>query len=264
MKMIFLFLFSWSAFAAHPAQWESVTEITERHEFYRNNEPIKKPAGAWEVLFSITYPGSNLRKVKDCVIFRVPGQEPGILKIKTASVLKRCEDLLYEKADREIEGITSLQFSTDKKVHISYSAKDASANWLINLPESPSKIEPHMSSEAFKGPGIVLLSAKPGEEEIPLKDQTPCHEIGDACVELKPNVCEQCQNGWYEAPNGCKVGPKYCGVQNCGDMNQPACRRGMVYQRKNKIKYECVSDSSFAFCQPKYKVFCQNGQAYCH
>lgn len=264
MKAFLIFFITFSVIAASPSQWESVTEIRDRHEFYKNDEAIKKPAGAWEVLFSVVYPGSNLSSVKDCVIYRVPGDEPGVLKINTISILKLCEDVLYEKAEREIEGITSLQFSTDKKINISYTAKDSSANWRIQLPTRPGKPENLMSSENFKGPGVVLLSSQPGGEEIALKDQTPCHEISDACEELKPNICNQCSQGWYEAPNGCKIGPKFCGIQACGGMNQPACRRGMVYQRKQKIKYECVSDNSFAYCQPKLKVFCQSGQAFCH
>ena len=270
MMILILSLVMQFALADAPLHWNQMNEIQDRHEFYKNNEMVVKPKDSWQTLFSVVYTDVDLVKTKDCVFFRVPGANQGSLKIKTISGEANCEKFLLEPGDKSWDEIKSLQFSTDnEKLTLDMTFPQyQNEKWLIDLQNKFERPEAkmHLSSADYKNSKIIFLSPKQllsGKKEIPnLKAKTVCHEINDECEELKPSVCSQCADGWYEIPNGCVQGPKYCGRVECGERNAPACRRGMVWQREDKI-FDCRTDASFAYCSKGLSVQCQGRQAFC-
>lgn len=269
MKWLMLLL-SLSAFAKEPLHWSSALRITERHEHYTNNQTIEKPSDSWQTLFAVVYPIIDLSLRKDCVYFRVPGGEPGILKIKTTTVEIPCEKGLFLPGDSEWSDIKSLQFSThDESIIVNLTRGEyKSEKWIIELQNTMDPVEPkmHMSSSEYKVPKIMLLSPLDDTvlttRPVQLKDKEICHNVTDDCQELSPSACLQCPEGWYEVPNGCPQGPKFCGLQDCGKKDQPACRRGMKWQRVEK-EYDCLSDPSFAYCNKGSVINCRGRQAFC-
>ncbi|HXH76463.1 MAG TPA: hypothetical protein VNJ08_15935 [Bacteriovoracaceae bacterium] len=269
MIMLLLpFLFS-LAWGSAPSHWSTLLEIRERHEFYQDNEVISKPKGAWQTLFAVIYPDRALKLHKDCVYYRVPGELPGVLKLKAAPLEKSCESFMDLPGDLEVINLKSLQFSFSNELIMHFTFADyRSLKWTIPLmnqfkSETPA---PFTSSAVYRAPKLTLLApVRPVTEKKEVLKQTPnelCHSINDECEELQPSACHQCSDGWYEVPNGCQQGPKYCGSQSCGLKNQPACRRGMKHQRVRK-KYECRIDSSFAYCAPGLTVQCEGSRAFC-
>ena len=109
--MILILLSSIFAFAQEPIHWSNLLKLSERHEFYKDHEAIISPKDSWQYLFSVLYVDRNLTKVKDCVFYRVPGLDKGILKIKTVQKDTSCESFLLKPGDREIPDVISLQFS---------------------------------------------------------------------------------------------------------------------------------------------------------
>lgn len=253
-----------------PHYWNQLTEIKDRHEFYANNENIVKPKDSWQTLFSVAYTDRELHQMKDCVFYRVPGVEAGMLKIKTVSALESCDKHILEPGEKDWSGIKSLQFSTSAdSLHLSMSLPEyRSEKWALEIQNKFVKPAPkmHSSSVDAKAPRMIYLAPK---KDLPfkfeatiLKAGTLCHDINEDCEEVRPSICSQCPEGWYEIPNGCSKGPKYCGRQVCGLKNQPACRRGMEWQR-SEGPFECRVDSSFAYCAKGLQVHCEGKLAYC-
>lgn len=272
--ILYLFLALINVSYADPSwKWANAIKIVDKHEFYTNNEIIVRPKGAWQTLFGVVYNDPNLKPLKDCLYYKVPGDtEAGTLKLKTISADKPCGEFLYSPGDQEWTGLKALQFTvTDKIMSVSITnAQFQIEKWdalLFNVFENP---EPKalMSSAEYRSPPVMYLTPYKGvatihpEKGKPLEDKKLCHDVNEVCEEKSPSVCSQCSNGWYEIPNGCPQGPKYCGDIGCGQKTQPACRRGMRYQREEKT-YNCVEDSSFVFCAKGLSVQCQGNLPYC-
>lgn len=270
MKFFMLAFLSFSIFADEPDHWSYILGIQEKHEFYQNDEKIVRPKDAWQLLFSLNYIDSKLKNLKDCVFYKVPGMESGTLKIKTISFLDKCESYLISPGDKEIIGIKHLYFSVmDDSVKVSFSKNDFKEYlWEAKVQRTnhSMKSKLHLSSADFKNPKIIFLS--PEIKLIKLrtaqfldKDKI-CHDINDDCMEVTPSNCFLCKDGWYEIPNGCPIGPKYCGPHICGSKNRPACRRGMKWQNKES-ENDCRTDSSFAYCSKGLSVYCEGRKAFC-
>ena len=272
--MIYLILLTLmsSSFADPTWKWAKALKIVEKHEFYTNNEIIKRPVNAWQTLFGVVYNDPNLKTMKDCLYYKVPGDEPGILKLKTIASDRPCEEALYLPGDEEWKDLKALQYSVQENL-LSVSLTNAQfqiEKWdvpLVNVFEHPTP-KPLMSSAEYRAPKMIFLTPYRGTEVIRpvrsggLEDKKICHDIAEDCKEISPSVCSECTNGWHEMTNGCVSGPKFCGVQSCGLKGQPACRRGMVYQRVEKT-YSCREDASFAYCANGLSIQCQGHLPYC-
>ena len=268
--MAWLFLiFSLTVFADAPIYWSSAFKISERHEFYPDSAVVEKPKDSWQVLFAVVYPDSQLGLHKDCVLYRVPGKEPGELKITKLPESTPCESVLFKPADHEWKSIKSLEFATNNNtIELTMILpKYKSEVWNVKLINLGVQVTPamNMSSVEYKSPKTILLAPgtmmKDMKPHFSFKNGDLCHEVSDNC-EAKPSRCIDCPSGWYEIPNGCVQGPKYCGHVECGTKNAPACRRGIEWQ-KTKTKFSCVDDTSFAICSPGLKIQCEGTMAWC-
>jgi hypothetical protein len=269
--MAFLLLGSFFVFGeVHFPHWDHIYEVRDRHEFYVNQETISKPKDTWQTLLSLVYFDKEVQKVKDCIFFKVPGTDPGILKIKSLPFDQKCDTYLLTQGDKEVSGIKALEFSlTDEDFKINFSTVDFKVfNWTAFLLKKPSRNSPqmHLSSAEFKDSKIFFLASKKHQISSTKnnfkKDHELCHNVDDDCKEVSPSDCSSCKSGWYEVPNGCQEGPKYCGLQNCGGENRPACRRGMRWQR-GEGTFDCKTDSSFAYCSKGLAIECEGRKAFC-
>lgn len=254
-----------------PVHWSYLLSIEEKHEFYESDRPIDRPKNSWQVLFSLAFIDRNFVYRKDCVLYKVPGDEMGILKVKTVNFTQSCDQYLFKDGDFEIKDIKSLQFSVaDTSLFISFSQSNfkngkLKAKFQSEFERPEARI--NLSSSEFKSAKIIMLAPLKHSKETPpkiplMKDKEVCHRIDEDCTEVTPSSCSQCANGWYEIPNGCLVGPKFCGYQECGQKDRHACRRGHKWQRKES-DFDCRTDTSFAYCSKGLKVVCEGKNAYC-
>lgn len=264
--LVSIFSFAWSS---PPVHWSSLLEIRERHEFYQDNEVILKPKDAWQTLFAVVYPDRGLRLYKDCVYYKVPGESKGVFKIKGVDLKESCDKHQEDMGDTEVINLKALQFSFGSELVIHFTFEDfRQLKWAIPVMNRFQRKTPgpFSSSAHLKAPKLFMLAPlRPGAAKKVVEEMKRgelCHSISDDCQELSAPTCEQCPEGWFEVPNGCKNGPKYCGSQTCGQRNQPACRRGMKWQKVTK-KFECRSDTSFAYCAKGLSVQCEGSRAYC-
>jgi hypothetical protein len=262
-----MMLLSFFAFAESPGRWEFARGIVERHEFYPNGEEVTKPENSWQSLFAFSYLDSSFRNQKDCVYYRVPGDEPGKIKIKILPIDKDCNSEILASGDIEIENISHFKFTTtDNVVTVDFQKADKHESWKITTATKWMKPEPKllMSSAEYKSPGMIYLAPSDiGSLSLtPLKDGEVCHDVNNDCQEVAISKCDQCEHGWHEIPNGCMNGPKKCGAIVCGGKDLPACRRGMAWQRK-EMEFDCRVNSSFAWCSKGLHVTCDGDKAYC-
>ncbi len=259
-------------FANPSLKWSQATQITERHEFYANNEVIEKPKDSWQLLLAIIYKDSQLKTHKDCLFYYVPGEDAGRLKVKTISVEDKCEKYLFENGNQEWTKLKALQFSFEHN-YLTLSITDEFfqvERWDIPLFNSYLNPKPKlmMSSAEYRSPRFLFLTPYKGRSQNllharnALPDKTLCHDISEDCSEKSPSNCTKCENGWFEIPNGCSQGPKYCGQMVCGAKNRPACRRGMSFH-KQEAAPDCRVDSSFAYCSKGLRIQCQGALPYC-
>ncbi len=268
----FLILFFQIAWAQMPEQWNNSLRIVEKHEFYLNNEAILKPRDSWQVLFGIVYKDSFSKELKDCVYYYVPGVNPGALKIKKVSPELKCDQYIFEAADIEWTDLKSLQYSFEyNTLTLLFTLKDFSIErWQVSLLSTYKNPIPKlfMSSAEYRSGGVIIQGFQGRDVTLgslslkSLKKGDVCHRVDENCKEVAPSNCSSCEMGWYEIPNGCKESPKFCGLHLCGGKHQPACRRGMTYQKK-KLDFGCRGDQSFVYCQKGLKVQCQGNLAYC-
>jgi hypothetical protein len=271
--MSFILLFFVSFIYANPStKWNSAI-IKEKHEFYQNYELINKPKNTWQLLFAVEYKDVQLQIKKDCLFYRVPGDELGRLKIISIAPEKKCHDFIFQEAKDEWPDLKALQFAIEEhRIFIQLTHKNFELEtWdfpMLSIFKNPSP-KFNLSSAEFRAPKIIFLKSQTTtqgpvklDHTKTLKDGEICHSIAEDCKEITKSDCMNCPNGWFEIPNGCPQSPKYCGIHLCGLKNRPACRRGRHYTGLEK-KFDCRTDSSFAYCSKGLMIQCQGNLAYC-
>jgi hypothetical protein len=271
IAFIFSLIFINAVWADPFLRWTTATQIVEQHEFYQNNEVITKPQNSWQTLFGILYQDATLKDNKDCLFYRVPGEEGGILKLRSISPAEKCDDYQYQQGDKEWTQLKALQYTIeDNYINITLThAHYRIERWdipLLNVFERKKPTNSQSSAE-YRAAKMIFLTPSAADKSIrpvPVRINIAklCHAVADDCREIMPSECWKCPEGWYEIPNGCPQGPKYCGVITCGQKNRPACRRGLVWQRK-EADYGCRSDHSFAYCAEGLTIQCQGALPYC-
>lgn len=263
--LIFFSALTWSL--PLPGDWSSAFKVIERHEFYPEGKVISEPRESWQHIFSILILNEEFREQKDCVYYYVPGENLGRVKVKTIGVSEDCLDHLLKEANQVWNGVKDLQYtSLPSGLKLTFTQNKETVSWEIVTTDFKAPLAAmHVSSSEMKSPRFVLLAPVNEtkiEKSIPLKNDQLCFGVNDDCEETQASTCHLCPEGWYEVPNGCPKGPKFCGRLQCGGKNEPACRRGMKYQRVDK-KFDCRTDSSFAYCQKGLLLQCEGLKAYC-
>jgi hypothetical protein len=275
MKWIFIFLLIIShptyAFNEVIERWGQAYQIQDKHEYYKPFEVLKKPQESWQILFSVKVLSENLTPLKDCVYYYVSNTE-GVLKVKTIEGREKCADYLFQQGDFELKNLRSLQYSVENGISLIVTYKDFSFDkWEIKLTGRPKKIVPKLltSSSHFKiGSSYILLSKDVLPADRVKKNQVKqtgiCHHINENCQELTISQCSLCEKGWYEVPNGCPRGPKYCGIDFCGLKGKHACIKGKIALRQKKlVKLNCEENLKYFYCSKGALLQCEGSVAVC-
>src|SRR5690606_4039156 len=147
--------------------WDYLLELSNRHEFYKENELIVKPQDSWQSMFEFIYIDQNFKYLKDCVYFRVPGKALGELKVKTLAREEKCQDFLLSPGDQEWKNIKTFQFTSgSNKLVFDLGFQDfRSEIWEIRFQNKPRKTvaEMNMSSAEFKANTVFLLAPSRGK-----------------------------------------------------------------------------------------------------
>lgn len=246
---------SWS----FPLELSSVYEQLEVHEFYKENELINRPRDAWQTIASFSVVNSDLSLSKVCFKYRPADEAKGIFRVELHSMNQKCDH--EGKFLHEINSLFGIQFQRSPDFKIIFSHKDfTQSSWTIPIPRKKKELSLLDTPDNYWGESVLFLTNEVEKKEL-IKDGTKCLNVADDCSVIGTSSCHQCANGSLEAPNGCLVGPRYCSSAECGTKGNPACRKGVKFQKKRTL--DCRRDDSFAFCAGEGTPTCQGQEVWC-
>ncbi|HLW56863.1 MAG TPA: hypothetical protein VKY27_05725 [Bacteriovoracaceae bacterium] len=253
--IIFISFFSYG----FPQELFSVYEKLEVHEFYKDNELIKRPVDAWQNIASFSISNTDLSLSRLCLKYRPSSEAKGIFRIELMPLKRKCQEngkIIYEQ-----DSLLGIQFQREPEFKITFSHKDFSTtSWTIKTIKKKASLELLDTPDKFWGEKVLFLNDHTDFQKL-LTDGTQCLKVSDDCKVEGSSSCQQCENGSLEAPNGCLVGPRYCSSAECGTKGNPACRRGVKFQNKRSL--DCRVDMSFAFCKGDSVPSCQGLEVWC-
>jgi hypothetical protein len=272
MKFLILLLIPCIAFASvekWSQEWRTVMSVQEQHPGYQSGDVLKKPAGTWQLLFSILRAGRAIDGLaKDCVWIYVPLKDDGVLKVITVHPTESCENKWENYGWIEEKDLHAIQFvlqSTSAQfwlTDITGRVHTWKADFLNTVKKAEFKLF-ESSVEKRKIPGVfffspnTLIDIKQGSQLIgKMEDEYP-----QSVCSYKDGSCLRCRFGVYRVKAGDET-TYYCGIDRCGEKNQPACERGVTWQRLRQT-FTCRGDNSHVYCLPGLKVECVGEQAIC-
>ena len=284
MKLAFILLIlSFNIFASTSDwqnRWWGIQEIVDKHSFYKEEQTIDGPANSVQALVGFLYYSKDFKVYKDCLGFEIPSAgEIGSVFVVTTSSLTPCDEVIVT-GKRETGFLAkSLSYkTTNSKLTLQYTDEKFRSKEIIFkffLPSQNKKPELFESSvHQVHGRSLIVLSSNDHSFKQPTpkgkwedawhsKDLVSCQSVNDDC-QRSASTCDQCRFGFFEVSNGCvQGGPRYCGVDLCGEKGMPACPRGSLYQNGEVTQMDCRTDQSFVFCQKGLRIRCQGSLAIC-
>jgi hypothetical protein len=205
---------------------------------------------SWGVAGSVEYLlGVDFVNSRSCLFYKVSDKSDGELYGVMTKDGVDCQNVIND----------SPVFSIGKIRSMSVKKNNSTFNFYYTLENFK---EDQFSFTQKKYIGMEFLINQ-GSQKQKLADGVVCSHFDVDCNEIVKSNCDSCENAWYEIYNGCKLGgKKICGAITCGSRGNPACLRGITYQRK-RVDYKCREDDSFVFCAKGLKINCQGEEAYC-
>lgn len=258
MISFLFFLLSFKSFC-FPPELNSVYERLETHEFYKDNELITKPLDAWQVIASFSLVNKDLSLSRACLKYRPAQEANGLFRVETMSIQESCSS--EGKKIYEIDSLYGIQFERFPEFKIVFSHKNfTTSSWIIPSISKKKTLSLLDTPDKYWGESAIFLNEELGTGEL-IKDGERCLNVADDCTILGESKCHMCENISLEAPNGCLVGPRYCSSSECGTKGNPACRRGVKFQKKRVL--DCRTDSSFAICAGDSTPTCRGQEVWC-
>lgn len=246
-------------------RWFTVSAVVERHDGYENNESIKKPEGTWQLLYGvIRTQEAPVGLVKDCLWVKVPRDNDGELRVVPVTPGRSCANTWEDAAAievRSLRSIQSLQEGSEAKLWLTLSSGRVlawKARFINKVNErAPVLFDSSARSRSYPGafffaPNADVTGAKARDLIGDFTDEYPTNP----CT-FKDGTCQRCRWGIYRVATD-----YFCGVDHCGEKNQPACHRGVRWQR-TRSEFSCRSDDSYIYCGPGLRVECEGERAIC-
>lgn len=246
-------------------RWFTVSEVVERHEGYQNNDVIKKPEGTWQLLYAVIRTEEAPAGLsKDCLWVKVPAHDDGELRIVAVHPGKACAGTWENPATIVMSGLKAIQSSqegSEAKLWLTL-ANGRVLNWKVRFINKINERTPVLydsSARARSYPGAFFFA--PNSEITGAKARDLVGDITDEYptnpCSFKDGSCQKCRWGVYQVASD-----YFCGIDRCGEKNQPACRRGKTWQR-TRNEFSCRTDDSHIFCGPGLRVECEGERAIC-
>ncbi len=240
--------------------WLTGIRVVEVNSNYPALAPITKPKSTQQKLFAVLRAASLEEGIqKDCVFYQIPGDKAGELRVTTVGYQESCDPearIIYR-----IDEIKELQYSIEGTqvsfwVTMMNSATRVIQVSLLNATQAKSAKLYESSGQRgvfYLAPNTPLAGQpKPlliGE----LSDEYPKHPCS-----FEAGTCQFCRYGVYRI----NTGEYFCGIDRCGQKNQPACIRGERWQRSRE-KFSCRADNSHVICSPGLVIDCEGERAIC-
>lgn len=224
-------------------RWATAVDFVDRHPSLLSGARIAAPAGTWQTLFGVLLPGRSVDKFhRHCVHLRVPTKRDGILRVTLVGAEEDCVGNWEGNKVWEATGIDDVRASLE--------GGQAQLSW-----SDPAVRQVRARTQAVAG---AFLFSPESDPAVP----APSGELwedGRECS-LPEGSCRRCRNGFARV-----VGESMsyrCGIDRCGEAGQPACPRGVRWQ-KSRGPFSCRGNHEHVFCARGLRVECQGAEAHC-
>lgn len=234
---------------------------------------IEKPKGIELLLAEIKVKKSSSRIDTNCLYYKTPIQDKlGVLTIVEIEEQINCPITPNGKIILSHDHISDFeayleQFDLKMKFKIGNEVK----NWnfpFYNLKLGSIHEKYKAEREIKKLNGFTILpfdfdpkidrNGKGGKaDRFSTKTAIKCKRINHTCETVGEDFCDLCNFGSYEVvdfgcPNG---GSRYCGINHCGEKNEPACIKGKMTE-DNEIDGIC-NEGLTPILNENHELVCQ-------
>lgn len=250
MKYFLFFLLSFNAWALNDEGlrqvWLGRSGVNHRHAGYQDAENLRAPMETWQTLFSVAL-SSELHCVH--AFIPAPKKSNGILRVVSVPLGKTCGDSWDASTVWEKTGLRSIQFSTtENEIKFWWSEAEGRVHTFKSQRPDVHGVFLYAPNTSPRHSVKVALIGEV-QSQFP---ENPCSFV--------EGTCQLCRFGVYRV-----LGAKpefYCGVDRCGEVNQPACPRGTKWQ-KSRGPFSCRGNQENTFCAVGLKVECLEEVAFC-
>lgn len=247
--------------------WISAFEIRIISNATNTDKVVVKPPYSWVPLFESTFyvDGSN-KTAKQCLLYKTPFKtQLGQVKVIDLKENELCEQIL--DVDNSLENIFLDDVNNFKiyfvkntlRLKFEFNSKQTDLEFpMYNLKSRP--VFKHLKEVEFGQilNGVTLLGKKTGDVNHAKESQRPIGNFDDrysdgSAKKCVTDSCNECRYGSFETLNG----TKFCGINRCGQKNEPACFRGLKYKTYT-LEKACMTDSPVGFCKKGLSVNCDN------
>ncbi len=281
----FFSTFKAKVYAAHKVKVKSPS-------YFNNNKEIIRPKNTWQNIMQIYLYADDGREQSFCLNYRVPlNTDGGELSYFIIDRNITCPLLPEGKSQFSLKNIKNVKLflSSKEKKKLKLEAYRFRLNYsffgkkyrleipFVNLRmkklifltkknKGQSFKKYSTSSKKGKHNSLVFLTSfnvrndghfMSSDHQYGDKNLTLCHKVEKDCSDSIVNKCDRCSGNWFEivdynCPQG---GSKFCGQAQCGEVNQPACPRGVTYIGLEYIDV-CFDGSPAGICRKGLTPVC--------
>lgn len=223
-------------------KWLMITQV----EYKTHNGLINSPKGI-ELYLGKLKTSSGLKKSSNyCLYFRTPiKNKTGIFTIVEGDTFYECPLTSSGNIIYQIDQISEFNFlPTTYDLNFEFKYNQENIKWSfpfhnLKLGSVHEKYKAEKELKKLNGFSILpfddeLKNQSSGKgnkaDRFSLKNAIKCKTVSANCETVGEDFCNLCSFGSYEVvdyacPNG---GSRFCGINHCGEKNEPACLRGTL------------------------------------
>ncbi len=204
---------------------------------------IMQPLGALVLVMELHLPKENSGlMINQCLFYRVPYKEiEGEILIEEKSDDQSCSIQPTEKIKYQITNVKNFKINLiDHKMFWDFEfelKKYKFEFFLVNLegerkyneyePLIKKSFLPLMTFVNSEESGRLYRTLGKFDDRYSQNTAINCLKVNEKCEVIGENKCDFCKFGHYEViKENCLIGPRFCGVNHCGQKDEPACIRG--------------------------------------
>lgn len=231
-------------------RWSTTVEVLEKHAGYARGGSISEPKATWQTLFAVVAVGKREGELQRYCVHLYIGEKdhPGTLRVTAKGTGPSCQarwDMPALFEDKHV-----------REVSVEYSPGGVRVNWTSEGGR------PHsLKTAKADRDGIFFFSQEESISSLIVKEELvgtlaatyplfPCNFVDGSCQHCRWGVYQVVGDGFH------------CGVDRCGERNEPACPRGTRWSGK-RGPFSCRGDQSHMFCASQFRVECVGETGVC-
>lgn len=223
-------------------QWIFVTKV----EWQNQTGLISSPKGIELYLGNITTNIDFKKSNVYCLYYRTPiKNKTGLLTIVSEDAFYQCPLTASGNILYQLDDVTEFQFLPNNyELNLEFKKNNQALKWNfpfynLKLGSIHEKYKPERELKKINGFTVLPFDYETNKtfsgkgkktDRFSQKSAIKCKTVNQNCETIGEDFCQLCNFGSFEVvdyacPNG---GSRFCGINHCGEKNEPACLRGIL------------------------------------